>query len=258
MVPIPTVAQHLLCLSAIHIVIPRLLWDSAWPDSCNTTAAVWQTWWYTNYTHARSEVLTPVLMRIHIFWDVTVSKTADGGLWRCYIPSKYHPATHFHIPEARIFNLHLLVCLCRPNSCNPSKTKTNAALNFSFCTPLANDTTNESLPQDSRLLGHKQCNIPDDLNLHHQHQDSPESHITSSLTMNCLVHNSPLGFSDNLLSPGVGGRGRWVLGNAPGVRSTSKCLWLDAGNVVGFFTSGVGVLSATHSITLAAAHSHRM
>jgi hypothetical protein len=45
------------------------------------------------------------------------------------------------IPEARIFNLHLLVCLCRPNSCNTSKTKTNAALNCSLCTPLANDTT---------------------------------------------------------------------------------------------------------------------
>jgi len=82
MVSIPTVPQHLLCLSAIHIVIPRLLWECAWPDSCNTTAAVWQTWWYTNYIHARSEAVTPVLMRIHIFWDVTVSKTADAGLWR--------------------------------------------------------------------------------------------------------------------------------------------------------------------------------
>lgn len=142
MVPIPTVVHHLLCLSAIHIVIPWLLWDSAGPANCNTTAAAkWQLWLYTNCIHARSEVFTSVLMRIHIFWDVTVSKAADAGQWRCYIPSKYHPATHFHIPEARIFNLHLLLCLCRTNSRNPSKTKTNAALNSSLCTPLANDTT---------------------------------------------------------------------------------------------------------------------
>jgi hypothetical protein len=77
MVLIPTVAQHLLCLSAIQTVIPWLLWDSAWRDSWNTTA-VWQLQLYTNYIHARSEVLTPVLMRIHIFWDVTVSKATDA------------------------------------------------------------------------------------------------------------------------------------------------------------------------------------
>jgi len=128
------------------------------------------------------------------------------------------------IPEARIFILHLLVCLCRPNSCNTSRTKTNAALNCSLCTPLANDNTNQSLPRDSSLLGYTQCNIPDDLNLHDQHQQNLESHITSSLCTNCPVRNSPLDFSDTLLSPGVGGRGRWVLWNAPGGRSTSKGL----------------------------------
>lgn len=66
--------------------------------------------------------------------------------------------------------------------------------------------------------------------------------------MNCLVHNSPLGFSGNLLSPGVGGRGRWVLWNAFGRWSTSNGLWLDGGTVVALFTSGVSVLSATQSI----------
>lgn len=112
-----------------------------------------------------------------------------------------------------------------PTAVIPVKTKTNAALNSSLCTLLANDTTNEPLPQDSSLLGYTQCNIPDDFNLHHQHQQNLKSHITSSLCMNCPVRNSPPQFSDNLLLfPGVGGRGRWMLANAPDGRSTGESL----------------------------------
>lgn len=145
-VSIPTIAQHLFCLFAIHIVIPRLLWESAWHDSCNMTTAVRQLWLGCTLT----TFMQDLRFSQQSWWGFTSSEMwlyqrlmmlDNEGATFPKISGTPHPATHFQIPEAKIFNLNFLVCLCRSNSCNPIKTKKYAALNSSLCTPLATDTT---------------------------------------------------------------------------------------------------------------------
>jgi hypothetical protein len=100
-------SPHLVNMFTVHTVwwsnqyIPLRSISSAclrstlWYHGCceilrDPAAATWQQLLLcTNYMHARTEILTPVLLRIHAFWDVILSMPTDPWRGRHYNPSKH-------------------------------------------------------------------------------------------------------------------------------------------------------------------------
>lgn len=151
MVPVPTIAQHLLCLSAIHVVIPWLLWDPARPDTCNRTVAMLQLLLYTNYVHARSEVLAVVLLRIQPSRMclcprlLTLQNEGATFLQTIWNPSPNNMVPHHRRPGSWTYiygyadPLHGVPTVVIPS--RPKRHCTEQITCSSLCAPLGTDTT---------------------------------------------------------------------------------------------------------------------